>query len=51
MSNIFSVQFSPDGNHIVSGSFDGTIRVWDLGIGLRGPKVNVGWYHLDSHLP
>jgi WD40 repeat protein len=29
--NIFSVGFSPDGNQIVSGSFDGTVRLWDVG--------------------
>jgi len=28
--NIFSVGFSPDGNQIVSGSFDGTVRLWDV---------------------
>lgn len=27
--NILSVGFSPDGNQIVSGSFDGTVRLWD----------------------
>ena len=28
-----SVDFSPDGRLIVSGSFDGTARVWDVGSG------------------
>ena len=28
---VTSVQFSPDGSKIVSGSYDKTIKVWDLG--------------------
>ena len=29
-SRIKSVNFSPDGDKIVSGSFDGTIKIWSL---------------------
>ena len=28
---VMSVQFSPDGSKIVSGSYDHTIKVWDSG--------------------
>ncbi|ETO10827.1 NB-ARC domain-containing protein [Reticulomyxa filosa] len=33
LSDVTSVQFSPDGNRIVSGSWDGTIRLWDASTG------------------
>ena len=38
-ATVFSVAFSPDGTHIVSGSGDGTIRVWDARSGddVAGP--------------
>ena len=38
---IWSVAFSPDGTKIVSGSADGTIRVWDLGA--PSPQIAPPW--------
>ena len=32
---VFSVAFSPDGSKIVSGSYDKTIRVWDVSTGVE----------------
>src|SRR6266404_6166141 len=38
-SGVLSVAFSPDGHHIVSGSYDRTIRVWNATTGetVAGP--------------
>jgi katanin p80 WD40 repeat-containing subunit B1 len=29
-NNISTIRFSPDGNFLVSGSFDGIIKIWDV---------------------
>ena len=34
---VMSVAFSPDGNTIVSGSFDKMIKVWDAGVSALTP--------------
>ena len=45
---IISVVFSPDGTKIVSGSADGTIKVWDSGA-LR-PQIALSWPKLTPVL-
>ena len=39
---IVKVAFSPDGTKIVSGSFDKTIKVWDVGAP-RSPPIAPPW--------
>jgi WD40 repeat protein len=48
---VISVAFSPDGNKIVSGSRDKTIRLWDtsgnpIGQPFKGLKADVTQWHL-----
>jgi WD40 repeat protein len=43
---VFSISFSPDGKHVVSGSDDGTVKVWDAATGkdllsLKGHRFTV----------
>ena len=40
--DINSVAFSPDGTKIVSGSYDRTIKVWDVGAP-RSPPIAPPW--------
>jgi WD40 repeat protein len=42
---VWSVAFLPDGRHIVSGSRDGMIQMWDAGTG----KTVVGPLQADEH--
>jgi WD40 repeat protein len=50
---ICSVAFSPDGTHIVSGSFDNTLRLWDAvrGAHLNTLKGHSSWIHSVGFSP
>lgn len=50
---VYSAQFSPDGGRVVSGSSDGTIRLWDseTGCPLLHPKRHRGLVHHIQFLP
>ena len=36
---VWSVAFSPDGKQILSGSWDGTIKLWDIASGREHSKI------------
>jgi hypothetical protein len=41
-----SVAYSPDGRHIISGSYDKTIRIWDAETGAAVGKSSTGAYRV-----
>jgi len=45
--SVSTVDFSPDGKYVVSGSDDGTARVWEAASGVEGARVN----HADGVWP
>ena len=45
--SVWSVAYSPDGKHIVSGSYDSTVKVWDS---QTGTEVNVLFCHRPYRL-
>src|SRR5260221_223278 len=52
--SVTSVAYSPDGRHIVSGSYDNTIRTWDAktGAAVGDPMVgHIGGVSSIAHSP
>jgi WD40 repeat protein len=46
-NHVNSVAYSPDGKHIVSGSEDWTVRIWDAAMGKEvSHRVLILVYHL-----
>jgi WD40 repeat protein len=37
-TRVLSVGYSPDGAKVVSSGYDGTIKVWDAGVGTDTPE-------------
>lgn len=48
LTSITSLRFSPDGNSFLTGSLDGTVRLWDAVRGARLHKIKIGHDYVRS---
>ena len=44
---VFSVAYSPDGRQLLSGSYDFTVRVWDVATGQCTATLQVSLHHIQ----
>jgi WD40 repeat protein len=47
---VLSAKFTPDGRRLVSGSWDGTVRVWEVATWEEVRRIEVGWQVNDVGL-
>ena len=47
-NSVYSVVFSSDRSHIVSGSYDFSVRVWDAKTGAELQQLNGHTHHVSS---
>jgi WD40 repeat protein len=49
-NSVFTVQYTPDGNHLISGSRDARLKVWDVQAGYRQAAEVVAHMYAINHL-